>query len=212
MKQVHVNTAKAIDDISFHRYGRQISDINVDESIRIVSSLSLPQEGNEYTPSFARLEDTQEYLSIKEYVFGDVDIQAGFCNGWNNRLNALEFHKSSEVIIAVSSFVLILGVPEYMQEDNTYDTAHVECFLVPQGAAVELYPRVLHFAPCKIHDDGFRSIIILPRGTNTVLSDSLVASYLFRKNKWLLVHEDAHWLCNQGAAPLLRGENIEIIS
>ena len=212
MKQVHINTLLTVNDKVFYRYGKKITELNVEESINIMSTIPLPKEGNEYIASFPSLENTTEYLYIKRHIFGDVDIQAGFCNGWKNSLNALEFHKSSELIIAVSDCVLILGLPEYLQNNTTYDTANTECFFIPQGTVVELYPRILHFAPCRVNNDGFRTVIMLPRETNDELSKPLIPSYLFKKNKWLLAHESAKWLCDKGAEPLLLGENIEIIS
>ena len=62
------------------------------------------------------------------------------CNGKNDTLNAVEYHRSSEINIACSDLVLLLGMEQDINRpDNTYDTAQMEAFLVPQGVAVELY-------------------------------------------------------------------------
>jgi hypothetical protein len=74
-----------------------------------------------------------------------------------------------------------------------YDPALVECFLLRQGQAVELYGTTLHFAPARVAHDGFRAIVVLPKGTNEPLE--LPANpregeeqLLWMRNKWLLCH------------------------
>ena len=54
-------------------------------------------------------------------------IQIGYCNGSNVKLNALEYHRSSEIDIAVTDLILLLGCQQDIKED-TYDTALVEAF------------------------------------------------------------------------------------
>ena len=41
--------------------------------------------------------------------FGEMEIQIGYCNGHNSMLNALEYHKSSEINVAATDAVLLLG-------------------------------------------------------------------------------------------------------
>ena len=38
-----------------------------------------------------------------------MPIQIGYCNGPNSTLNGLEYHKSSEINIAITDMVLLLG-------------------------------------------------------------------------------------------------------
>ena len=59
--------------------------------------------------------------------FGGLPIQIGYCNGSNVKLNALEYHRSSEIDIAVTDLILLLGCQQDIKED-TYDTALVEAF------------------------------------------------------------------------------------
>ena len=113
--------------------------------------------------------------------------------------------------MAVNDLVLLLGRQQDIEEDDTYDTAKIEAFLVPAGTAIEVYATTLHYAPCNAEDDGFRCVVILPRGTNTELDfeagsgreDRLITA----KNKWLIAHPEAKI---EGAFEGLKGENITI--
>ena len=68
--------------------------------------------------------------------------------GITGNLNALEYHRCSEVDVAATELVLLLGRQQDVTEEFTYDTAKVEAFRVPAGTAVELYATTLHYAPC----------------------------------------------------------------
>ena len=46
----------------------------------------------------------------------------GYCNGKNRKLNALEYHRSSEVNVAVTDMILLTGMEQDIGEDFTYDT------------------------------------------------------------------------------------------
>ena len=148
--------------------------------------------------------------------FGLVDIQIGYCNGPNSRLNAAEWHKSSEIDIAVTDLLLFLGKRHDIDGSGYIDSDRFECFYIAKGEALEILPEVLHFAPCKVLPEGFKSIIVLPRGTNEPLSGqglpetSAESRFLYMKNKWLIAHPERKALVERGAFPGIRGENIEI--
>ena len=40
---------------------------------------------------------------------------------------------------------------------------------MPKGAAIEVYATTLHYAPCHVSGEGFRSVVVLSRDTNTDL-------------------------------------------
>lgn len=46
---------------------------------------------------------------MKERAYGGLEIQIGYCNGNNKKLNAVEYHRSSELDIAVDDLILLLG-------------------------------------------------------------------------------------------------------
>ena len=133
----------------------------------------------------------------------------------NEKLNALEYHRSSEVDIAATDLILMVGRQQDIdQQDFTYDTEKVECFFVPAGTAVELYATTLHFAPCGVDGKEFRCGVVLPRHTNEELKvDTTKAQgedrLLFAVNKWLIAHEESG-LGADGAWIGLKGENLSL--
>ena len=100
----------------------------------------------------------------------------------NSKLNAVEYHRSSEINVAATDAILILGLLADVAEDFTYDTSKMEAFLVPAGTGVEVFATSLHYAPCGVDGQGFQVAIVLPQGTNYPL-------------------EGAHQKVEQGKAP-----------
>lgn len=173
---------------------------------------ALPEKPyNLYEPSCDALERDGALMDFLSGVFGDMDVQAGFCNGYNSAMNALEYHKSSEVGIAATDLVLLLGDALDIA-GHQYDSNRLEAFYVPGGTCFELYAGVLHFSPCKVSDDGFRCLIALPRGTNTPLriAPPVGEKPLFKRNKWLLAHSEAATQRKNGAHCGITGDNFVV--
>ena len=63
--------------------------------------------------------------------FGGIPIQIGYCNGHNKKLNAVEYHRCSEINVAVTDLVLLIGSQQDITDDFHYDTSRIEAFLVP---------------------------------------------------------------------------------
>ena len=146
--------------------------------------------------------------------YGDMPIEVGYCNGRNTTWNGFEYHKGSEINVAVTDFMLILG-HVWQIENNTYRFENAKVFFVPQGTAVEMYQTTLHLSPCRVCDAGFKGIVILPRGTNTPLEDKTPGDdpesrLLLQRNKWVIAHPEREPLIKQGAYPGLLGENREL--
>ncbi len=138
-------------------------------------------------------------------------FQVGYCNGINYKLNAVEYHKSSEVNVAATDAVLILGMQQDITEEFTYDTAKMEAFLVPAGTAVEIYATTLHYAPCSVGGNQFKVGIVLPVGTNCPLTqehDRWEDKLITAKNKWLIGHEEGG--LDAGAHIGLVGKNLDV--
>ena len=135
-----------------------------------------------------------------------------FRSGHNKTLNAFEYHRDSEVNIAATDLVLILGLEQDIEDDLTYDTAKAEAFFVPAGTVVEVYATTLHYAPCHTDEAGFKCVVILPQGTNTHVNQVSALkedALLFARNKWLIAHAESG-LEKDGAFIGLKGENITL--
>ncbi len=146
--------------------------------------------------------------AIRESVFGNGQIETGYCNGYNNKLNCMEYHSCPEVDIARDDLILLLALPSDIV-DGTLDPAKVKAFLVKKGQAVILYPYTLHFSPCRLSKEGFRCGVILSAETNKDLEKKSSDAKLWRVNKWLLAHPESKQAA-QGAYIGIVGENISV--
>ena len=202
---------KKVTDDAFSAYGKVLEGYDFSELLEVMKDTPLPEDEVVYVPGVKAMEEATVSERLKKSAYGGLPIQVGYCNGHNLKLNALEYHRSSEVDIAASDRILLLGRQQDIQEDYTYDTAKVEGFFVPAKTAVELYATTLHYAPCQASEEGFRCVIVLPEGTNHELDFSVASEgeekLMTAKNKWLIAHEDAKI---GGAFCGLKGENISL--
>lgn len=196
----------------FRPYGRVISGYDVSGLMKAMESTPLP-EGVVYVASVPGLEALPIGRELSDGIYGQMGIQLGYCNGHNKKLNALEYHRDSEVNLAVTDLVLLLGRQQDIEEDFTYDTSKVKAFLVPAGTLVEVYATTLHYAPCQTSDSGFCCVVVLPRGTNTDLGHKPQVKcgeekLITARNKWLIGHEEGG--LDEGVWIGLKGENISL--
>ena len=196
-----------VTDPAFRKYGRVIRDMDFSELLKKMEETPLPEDVV-YEPSVAILEALPVFGELTVKTYGELPCQVGFCNGHNKKLNALEYHRSSEIDIAVTDLVLLLGWQQDITDDFTYDTSLVEAFFVPAGTAVELYATTLHYAPCSTEESGFRCVVVLPKDTNLALDHAHEGgedAHLTAKNKWLLGHPEGG--LPEGSPMGLIGEN-----
>ena len=203
---------KNVREVSFRPYGR-VLDLRVDEFVEIIlESPAIPKGRVVYEPSVKKFEMLSIFNELTSKTFGEMPIEFGHCSGFNNKLNALEYHRSSEIDIAATDLILMLGHRRDIDYKNfTYDTDKVEMFFVPAGVAVELYATTLHYAPCGIDGKEFRCGVVLPRGTNENLSakpdNEGENKLLFAVNKWLISHKESNI---ENSFVGLVGKNLEI--
>lgn len=208
-----------VTDAAFQKYGRVVGNVDFSTLVQEMRKTPVP-EGVVYEPSAESLESLPVMEEISRVVYGEMPVQIGYCNGHNTMLNALEYHRDSEVNVAATDAVLMLGLLADVEEDHTYDTSKVEAFLVPAGTAVELYATTLHYAPCHVAESGFQVAVVLPRGTNYPLRGKHAKvedvqngagisdedAMLTAVNKWLIGH--AQGGLDAGSFLGLKGENL----
>ena len=204
-------TVKKVTDPAFKAYGRVITGYDFSGLLKAMEQTPLPEDVI-YIPSLPEMEALPAAKELENGIYGQIPIQRGCCNGHNKKLNSGEYHRDSEVDIAVDDLILILGKQQDIEEDHTYDTSRMEAFLVPAGTAVEVYATTLHYAPCHVKDEGFRCVIVLPRDTNLDMEPVEVKDpedrLLFARNKWLIGH--AQGGLPEGAFIGLKGENLSV--
>ena len=199
-----------VTDPAFRKYGQVLEGYDFTGLIKEMKHTPVPEDVI-YVPSVEELEALDIMKDLQNKGYGGLPIQIGYCNGHNKKLNAVEYHRNSEINVAVTDLVLLIGHQQDIEPDHTYDTSKNEAFLVPAGTGIEVYATTLHYAPCHVNEGGFQCVVVLPKGTNTDLTfqtektgeDSLMTA----KNKWLIAHEDAKIA---GAFNGLKGENITI--
>ena len=197
----------------FRSYGRVLSGYDFSQLTSYMEKTGIPKEGNVYVASDSEMEKFEIKRLLENHFYGGMEIEIGYCNGRNSSLNGLEYHKGSEINVAITDFVLLLGKIQDI-EDQQYHVDHIEAFYVPKGTVIEMYGTTLHFSPCKVTNEGFKCVVILPKGTNTPIEKSEIISkedeFLFMKNKWLLAHPERTVLIEKGAYPGIIGPNIEV--
>lgn len=200
-------------DPEFKEYGRVIKGYDLHPLIREMEKLPVPEDVA-YVASVPELEELLVAQELKMGVYGGMPIQVGYCNGHNQRLNALEYHRDSEVNVAVGDLILLLGRLQDVAEDYTLDTSTVKAFLVPSGTMIEIYATTLHYAPCQTKEDGFRCAVVLPEGTNGPLGEKPAVRCGEEKlqtacNKWLIGHPEGG--LPEGSFLGLKGENVSVV-
>ena len=204
----------SVRDAVFEKYGCVIDDYDTGALCESCKSLlSMPESGSKYEPALDGLTGTADDAAMSGRFFGQTPAQTGICYGFNTKFNALEYHRSSEINVAVTPLVLMLGDRRDVKNAR-YDSAQVEAFLLDEGDIVEVYATTLHYCPCQVSDAGFICVVGLPRDTNTPLKaphgESGEERLLYAANKWLLCHEDASGLVQKGVHPGIYGENYEL--
>lgn len=182
----------SVTDERFGKYGKVVEGIDFSGLVKAMEETPCPDDVV-YVPGDEKLEALPVMKELAEITYGELPIQIGYCNGHNCMLNALEYHRSSEINVAATDAVLMLGSQQDITKDFTYDTSKVEAFLVPAGVAVEVYATTLHYAPCGVDGAGFKVAIVLPKGTNLDLDKEHKGGedgHLTAKNKWLLGHPE----------------------
>jgi ureidoglycolate hydrolase len=204
-----------VTDKEFTNFGRIIEGYEAEkkEIMEALRDKTPIPEGTDYVAEEAALQSLAAADKITNTLFGGSPMQFGWCNGHNTKLNCLEYHRSSEINMGATDFILLLAKREDIV-DYKLDSSKVKAFLVPAGVMVEVYATALHYAPCQAHkDSGFQVLVGLPKGTNVGKPEYTAANQedklLTATNKWLLAHADSSEAKN-GAWVGITGENIDI--
>lgn len=199
-------------DKEFARYGQILEGYNVKEMMAALEKHTpLPTDGVDYVAGVPELEATEVAKELRDRAFGGMPMEIGYCNGVNDTMNCLEYHRDSELNLGATDFILLVGKREDMV-DGRLDTKTVKAFKAPAGVLLEVFATTLHYAPCSPKKgEGFRVMIGLPAGTNldapAIEKKNPEDELLLARNKWLLAHAESSEAKN-GAAVRLDGENI----
>lgn len=196
-------------DKEFVQFGR-VLDLDVDEIIAEAQKFEMPSEGSIYKASCKEFECLDIMKTVQNECFGGIPIQLGYCYGHNNMLDALEWHKCSEINIAVTDLILLLGDVRDIENGNKYNSANVKAFHLKKGQAIEVYATTLHYCPIETDKTGFGSVVGLVKDTNTDLEFTPDDKLAFRTNKWIIAHKDNQRLIDRGIVGGIYGENYKL--
>lgn len=202
----------SVNSPEFQAYGRIVDNVDFAPLLQELKKTPVT-EAVVYEPSVKELEDTATFTQLRNITYGEMPIQIGFCNGHNSLLNALEYHKDSEINVAATDAILLVGLRSELEADFTYDTAKVKAFFLPAGTAVEVYATTLHYAPCGVAGKGFQVAIVLPKGTNYPFVENRERNsgedrLMTAVNKWLIGHPEGGLA--EGSFIGLTGENLSV--
>ena len=126
-----------VTDPEFEADGRilPLSEAEEEELFEALNRTPLPEEGNAYFASLPPLEAARAVRRFERSVFGCMGTEAGCCNGRGFTLNALEYHKCSEVTFSTGGLVLLLALPAQLR-DGYIDSREVKGFYLPPRTAV----------------------------------------------------------------------------
>ena len=132
---------------------------------------AIPETGNIYLASVPELEALEPAKELETVFYGGMPCQIGYCNGRNTTYNGFEYHKGSEINVAVTDFMLVLG-HTWQMKGGTFRVEDAQVFFVEKGTALEMYQTTLHLSPCRVSDEGFKDIVVLPRGPTRLFRKS----------------------------------------
>lgn len=209
-------TIKPVTGRAFKPFGRVIKGYYLRSLIEEMEKTECPSDKVVYEPSVRSLETLKINKQFSEEAYGGMPIQIGYCNGRNHLLNAVEYHRDSELNLACTDMILLVGKRQDIGRDYTYDTGKMQAFLVKKGTLVEIYSTTLHYAPISAGEhENFRCVVVLPKGTNEPLpacrgkAHTKEDQLLTHVNKWLIAHPESG-LDKDGAFVGLKGENIRL--
>lgn len=213
-----VNDVKvhSVFDEEFKTFGNIVEGYDFSEIVKYMEDeTDIPENGNVYIASVPEMESKKVFEKVQDEFYGGMPIQIGYCNGRNSTYNGFEYHKGSEINVAVTDFMLVLGHTWLIAKDGTYKVEDATVFFVPKGTVIEMFQTTLHLSPCKVTDEGFKGVVVLPKGTNTPLDKKPEDKtgenkLLLQRNKWVIAHPEREPLIKQGAFPGLIGENKEL--
>ena len=197
-----------VTDPEFARYGR-IVEMDTAEILRVADAMERPKGSVAYLPAVDAFEALPIHKEICERVFGTLPTQTGYCHGTNSVLDATEWHYSSELNIAITPIILILGKRADFH-NGVMNSADMKAFFLPRGVAVEVYGDSTHYCAIQVSDEGFGAVVALPKETNTTLSSPVSDPLMTAKNKWIVTHPDAKKLVDKGIVVGISGENYTV--
>ena len=113
----------SVKDPAFRKYGRVITNVDFTQLVEEMKKTPVP-DGVVYEPGINALEALPVKKELETITYGEMPVQIGYCNGHNSKLNAVEYHRSSEINVAATDAMLILGL---LADGSIFSTGRNRC-------------------------------------------------------------------------------------
>jgi len=179
---------KSVHSKDFDLYGYVVEG-DFSDMLAALAKTPCPSDSITYKASEDTLEATSDFKRV-QILFGGMDCQAGYCNGYNLPGTGMtEYHIGSEFILAEGDTLLDVAHRKDIKDGVVYNSKF-EAFRVCAGQAVVLYETTLHHAPRSDGKTCFRTVVGLLRGTNVGKPEIVPIAgngvKMTDTNKWLL--------------------------
>ena len=153
-----------------------------------------------------------ELLSLNSKLLLELAVTKNL-NAILDLLNEACLNECSEINYTTTGLVLLLALQSDIV-DGRLDSGSVVGFYLPPETLVEIFPGTLHFAPCRVKEEGFNCLVVLEKGVNSPLSHVDTAApgeekMLWMRGKWMLCHPDSPQK-QKGAYVGITGENLKL--
>ena len=89
-----------VTDPAFRKYGQVLEGYDFTGLIKEMKHTPVPEDVI-YVPSVEELEALDIMKDLQNKGYGGLPVQIGYCNGHNKKLNAVEYHRNSEINVAL---------------------------------------------------------------------------------------------------------------
>ena len=122
-----------VTDSAFRKYGQVLEGYDFTGLIKEMKHTPVPEDVI-YVPSVEELEALDIMKDLQNKGYGGLPVQIGYCNGHNKKLNAVEYHRNSEINVAVTTlhyapchvneggFQCVVVLPKGTNTDLTFQT------------------------------------------------------------------------------------------
>lgn len=200
----------SVDDSAFNDFG-VVYHFKVDDVEKVMNKFAIPAEGSKYIASIPELEATQTIKQIGRDIYAGMPIDAGVTIGHADTFTAFEYHQCSETNIMLNDVVMVLAKRQTLEAQGSIDpNREAKMFFVPKGTVIELYNDSLHYAPLQVTKDGYRVIVVVIHGTNSVLPAGFESTNprVVKQGKFQVVHRSRKDKIAQGYQVAVVGDLI----
>lgn len=201
----------SVDDSAFNQFG-VVYHYDVSDVEKVMNQYKIPAKGSNYIASIPDLEATDTIKKIKRDIYADMPVDAGVTIGHSDNFTAFEYHQCSETNIMLNDVVMVLAKRQTLEEHGNIDpNREAKMFYVPKGTVIELYNDSLHYAPIQVTKAGYKVIVVVIHGTNSLLPKDVKSANprVVKKGKFQVVHASRKDKIAQGYQVALIGKLIQ---